>query len=985
MLFSEILSTLADQVAAAGEEMSAALSRLAESDEAVFEEAREDYLVQVQTISSAAEVLSLVGLERVCTFVAENLDAAGPGDFQGQRHAGLMRWPQLLLGYLKAPKEGVYAREIAELFRSPDWPQPLDDDGAKELEQVLTAIAGPEDHGTEDNVVRQTKAWLEDVRLEVAPDVNPQLVDIFLTDGPAQASEYSAIIQRVVRGEGWADELNEARRLIHALKGEANTIEVRGIATLCHHVEDILEHLVESATLPEGELATLLVKVADTLEMMFEAIAGTGEAPQDAQAVLQAVLDWAHRLDRGEFTHDHGQAGATSQPFETCCRVEAADRADGAQVSALPASAIVEEDAPVAVDAPMEEADKRPSATPSKLPQAPPPTVEPKVRVTARIVDDMLRVSGEMAISRGHILERLQRSFKVTAEMRERHAALWQRSTDMEGLVTTHGIAAARRHAAEDSTPAVFSDFDALELDEYGELHTHVHGLSEAVADLQLLDAQLADLLAAVDATVNQQTLLNNELHDQLLTSRMVPAGTLGSRLQRTVRQAAERCGKSAALKLDGTDVMLDDQMMNVLIDPLQHLLRNAVDHGLEAPAQRSLLGKPLIGEITLAFARDGNYLVVTCADDGAGLDLHRIRVQAIERGLIRTDENPSEDEIARLILRPGFSTAEAVTEISGRGVGMDIVNTRIVQLKGSIGIRTQAGHGTSVKLRVPLSMGMAHCLLATVGDQTFAIPTDDLERIVFGGVRHVERLGQGWLYRDDETSCPAYSLGQLAGYEEDPRLGRQDDERHVVLVNDVEGKTAVVVDAVTTARDLVIKGKGRLVSGVKALIGASILGDGSVVAILELTELLRLQRGLSAPVHRGAIGADPEAREEDDILVVDDSLSVRTALSTLLIEEGFRVRTAKDGVEAIEAIDERMPAAVLVDLEMPRMNGIEFTTHIRANAATRNLPVIMVTSRTTQKHRGQAEAAGVDSYVTKPYRESDLLLLLRTTLDKAA
>jgi chemosensory pili system protein ChpA (sensor histidine kinase/response regulator) len=983
MVSSEILDVLVDEVGAAAEEMGNSISRLGGGDEAGYEEARDDYLVQVERIASAAEVLELNGLEQVCAFVADNLGAIEPGGLTDGHPALLTRWPQILLSYLKAPTDSTHAREMAELFLGPEWPKPMDEAAASVLEQALNAIDQPDDSDAEQDVGRQTLARPEDVTLEFAADINPQLADIFLTEGPAQAGEYSALIQRVVLGEGHADDLNEARRLIHALKGEANTVEVRGVATLCHHVEDILEYLVDNAALPEGELCRLLVAVADTLEMMFESIAGTGEVPQNAQTVLQAVLDWANRLDRDELPPNSAE-GIGSDHDEPSVEAEIPNAGQAVDVSALGVPALAEsaEDIPTA---PATEAEQRPSATPQQPPATQSPKTDPKVRVSARVIDEELRVSGEMSISRAHILERLQQAFKVIGEIRERHAALQQRSSDMEDLVTTQGVASGHRQAVEDTGSATLAGFDALELDEYGELHTRVHGLTEATADLHLLDAQLAEVLAAVNATVNQQALLHNELHEQILTSRMVPAGTLASRLQRTVRQVAERCGKSAALNIEGTDVMLDDQMINVIVDPLQHLLRNAIDHGLETTAQRAELHKGPIGKITLGFARDGNYLVVSCADDGAGLDLAGIRALAIQRGLIAADQNLPEDETARLILRPGFTTAATVTEVSGRGVGMDIVNTSIAKLKGSIGIRTQAGQGTTFRLRVPISMGIVHCLLVKSDGHAFAIPTDDLDRIVFGGALQVEPLGDGWLYRDSETGCPAYSLGQLAGHRSDSGFGHEDDERHVVLVNDMDNKAAVVVDAVTNGRDLVIKAPGRHVSEVKGLLGASILGDGSVVPILELTEMLRLQRGEAAPAQSLAARAEPDAPEEGDILVVDDSLSLRTALSALLTEEGFKVRTAKDGVEAIEAIQKQAPAAVLADFEMPRMNGIELTTHIRADEATRNLPVIIVTSRTTQKHRSLAEAAGANRYVTKPYRESDLLLLLRTTLSNAA
>jgi chemotaxis protein histidine kinase CheA len=566
--------------------------------------------------------------------------------------------------------------------------------------------------------------------------------------------------------------------------------------------------------------------------------------------------------------------------------------------------------------------------------------------------------------------------------LRERHATLWDRSNEMEGFVATQGIAAGRRQALATAASAVATPgFDALELDQYNELHTYVHGLTETVADLQLLATRVADALAVVDTAVNQQKLLNDELHDLLMTSRMFPVANLESRLQRTVRQAAEQCGKNVALRVEGSDVMLDDQMVNALIDPLQHLLRNAVGHGLETPPERVQTGKPETGEIVLSFARDGKYLVVTCRDDGMGLNLARIREQALERGLIADGEDPNDNDVARLILRSGFSTAESVTQVSGRGVGMDIVHSHVMGLKGTIDIRTEAGQGATFTLRLPLMLSIAHCLLTVVGSETFALSSANLEQIVYEGARDVAPDGDGWRYSDGAITCPAHYLSRLVGSAQAWSGVPHERLRHVVLMNDVAGKVAIVVDAVIGGQDLVVMKTGRYLSKVRGTFGASILGDGSVVPMLELTELLRIEHGEAA-----APGTTAQTLPNAlDVLIVDDSLSVRTALATLLEEEGFRVRTAKDGVDAIEAIGERRPAAVLADLEMPRMNGLELTAHIRANAATRHLPVIMITSRTAEKHRRQAAAVGVNDYITKPYRENDLVLRLRTMLNKAA
>lgn len=933
MASSEILAVLADEVTEVADAVETSLARAAAAtDEAAFSEAMHEYLEQVERVTAVSDALGLNGLKQVCAFVQENIAASDAARLRGDGAELFRRWPQLVLGYLKAPRDGVYSRELAELFQRDGWPQPLDATAAQELEQLLLAL----DDGTapEAPPARASIALSQDTVLDIPQDVNPKLVDAFLSEGPQQAAEYSALIQQIVRGDGWSEELNECRRLIHGLKGAANTVGVRGVATLCHHVEDIFEYLIEGAVRPEGELGRLLIKVADTLEVMFDALLGTDTSPADALSVLQQVLDLVNLIDRGEY-----------QP--------------GTPMTATAASA---------------------TDTPAPSALRPPEPVEPKIRVAARLIDGMLRDSGEIAIAGGHVRERLQQAFRILHELRERHTALWDRSSDMEGFVATQGIAAGRRQSLTvvGGTAAIGagSGFDPLELDQYNELHTYVHGLIETVADLQLLGTRLAETLTAADTTVGQQTQLNNQLHEALLTSRMLAAGNLESRLQRTVRQVAEHCGKQVEFCLEGKEVMLDDQMVNALIDPLQHLLRNAVDHGIEAPAQRLAAGKPESGRLTLEFRRDGNYVVIVCRDDGAGLDLARIRARAIERGLIEANQDLDDEATARLVLRSGFSTAASVTEISGRGVGMDIVHTGIARLKGSIDIRTELSRGATFALRVPISLGIVHCLLVTSAQQTFALPTDNLDRIVYDGAALLRRRDGRWIYDDGDMQCPARFLSRLVG-EADTDAGR-----HVVLLNELGGKSAIVVDVVTGGQDLVIKQLGRFLGNVPGVIGASILGDGSVVPILELADLLRVERGEGVAAPRPSSST---ASATTDVLVVDDSLSVRTALSTLLAEEGFRVRTAKDGVEAIEAINERRPAVVLADLEMPRMNGIEMTAHLRAHSATRDLPVIMITSRTADKHRRLARAAGVDDYLTKPYRDIELVSRLRTLLNKAA
>ena len=1061
MPIAEIMAVLADEVSDAKAVVSTALAgMISAEDDAVFQEHREHYEEQLQRIAKAAGVLSLQGLQAVTAFLGENLEVLRRDTLTPEVQAVMQKWPNLVLGYLRAPAEGVYNRELAELFQRQAWPRPMGGTEAITMERALADMPDDDDESI-NGPSRQTEAREEDVMLDPGADVNPILVDAFLTEGPAQAAQYSELIQRIARGDGYAAEVDEARRLIHALKGAANTVGIRAIASLSHHVEDILEYLAEKSRTPEGKLARLLVEVADTLETMFDYLLGTDEMPGNMMRVLQDVLDVANSMDRGDYRADAASAAganaraAVAEADDAALDEVAADddslnsliQADRARledgtsgeewVQAPPdsdtAAAMLSEDemmsdeelaalmsglpdAPDLADhsdsettdmpvssATVEDDDAgadlapEPAGTGSRTdkpaPGKPAIKVEPKIRVAARTIDSLLQLSGEMAISRAHVQERLQSAATVVSDLREHGSILWRRANDLEGLVTTQGIAAGKRQTLATTAGSGGSSsefFDPLEMDQYSELHTQVHGFVETIADVQLLNTNLREALASVQTAVNQQALLNNEVHDLLMTSRMIPVATLEPRLQRAVRQAADMTRKQATLAISGNDVMLDDQMVNELIDPLQHMLRNAVDHGLESPQTRLQLGKPEAGSIHLKFARDGNYLVINCQDDGAGLDLFRIHATARDRGLVTDAEALNEEEVARLILKPGFSTRGEVTEVSGRGVGMDIVNTHVTRLKGSIQIHSEAGKGVRFVLRVPMSMGIAHCLLAEAQEQVLALPTENLERIVYGGVDHIQRIGGEWNYRDEMTTCPVYSLRELLGYGKD-EYGREDDWRPVVVMNYRAEKAAIVVDGVYTGRDLVIKGMGNYLGQIPGVTGASILGDGRVVPILELSDMVDMQQGHGEKVvqFKSAVSQDrkktSDSRSTKDVLVVDDSLSVRTALSLLLGADGYKVRTAIDGVEAVDEIAKQVPAAILVDLEMPRMNGLELTSYLRGNADTRDVPIIMITSRTSEKHRSQAKVAGVSYYLAKPYRDSDLLSLIKDTLKQAA
>ncbi len=412
--------------------------------------------------------------------------------------------------------------------------------------------------------------------------------------------------------------------------------------------------------------------------------------------------------------------------------------------------------------------------------------------------------------------------------------------------------------------------------------------------------------------------------------------------------------------------------MLNKLADPLLHLLRNAVDHGIELPEARVAAGKPAEGMINLKFARLGSGIVVTIKDDGKGLDYERIRAKAITQKLIREEQQLSHAELARLVLLPGFSTREAVSEISGRGVGMDVVASRLAAIKGAVELSSEPGQGCEVVLKFQASLVTQHTLFVEAGQQRFAIPIHYIQEAFPSHLGEVYQDEAGaWQFTIRDENYPLHDLTPLTGY---PAVALT--EAHCLalpklLVVTAQGTRAVLVDSIVESRSVMIKTMGKYLAHVHGVSGVTILGDGTLVPLLNVPELLASPIEVTAAVADLAAAARQKARR---ILVVDDSLSVRKSLMQLLQDEAFEVKGAGDGMEAIHAIEKFDPHVVCTDLEMPNMNGLELTQHIRLKETAQHLPIIMITSRSMDKHRDQAIQAGVDFYVTKPYTDADLL-----------
>ncbi|HTT11460.1 MAG TPA: response regulator [Burkholderiaceae bacterium] len=884
--------------------------------------------------ANAVEVAGLVALRHVLAHVAGRIRAAAPALSDAQ-HAWLADFPQRVRAYLAAPVDpSASAALIESLDEGGAWMAPAPRFAAL-LEQALARVALVTDTSAPQ---RAKKATPEQVSLAVPADINPELLDGLLAELPVQTAEFATAMQRVASGAASMFDLDVAKRAAHTLKGAAHTVGVQGIANLTHHVEDILIALTRHGRMPARDLAETLIGAADCLEAMSEAVLGVGPVPEDAQQTLQLVLDWANRIDTDGLP-DEDEAAPPAP--------ETADAARGAATDAATPHA----------------------AHHGTAESNPPAGAESTLRLAATLVDELLRLVGETMIANTQIKEQLRLSVEHTRAVTKQNTALQELAGELEQLVDVRGVTAPLGRVQRDG------DFDALEFDHYNELHTVSRRLIEAATDSRELSLAGEQRLAALAELLDGQGRLAIENQKVVMKTRMVPASSVVSRLQRSVRQTARLLDKRVDLQVSGAGTAIDSQVLNGLVDPLMHLLRNAVDHGIEDAQVRAARNKPAVGRIDLGFAREGTSVVVRVSDDGGGLDLARIRTKAESRGHLAPGQAVTDEEMGRFILLPGFSTRDDATHVSGRGIGMDAVHSRVQALKGTLRLHAAPGRGLTVELRLPASLMTTHGLLVRHHDQVLAISSYGIHDIRYVTRDQVRTLGNGLVYQDQGQVYDLHRLESLIG------RSSQNDERDwfpaLLVQADSGALRAVRVQEVLDSQEIVVKNLGRYVPRPQGVVGVTILGDGSIAPVLDLPQLLRAPQRVSrvAPTAAASgLAARSPVEHRRSALVVDDSLSARRAAAQFMRDAGFAVRSAIDGIEAAALIEKQVPDIILVDMEMPRMNGLEFTTHVRSREASRHVPIIMITSRSTEKHRRQAEAVGVDVYLTKPFSDDELL-----------
>ena len=602
-------------------------------------------------------------------------------------------------------------------------------------------------------------------------------------------------------------------------------------------------------------------------------------------------------------------------------------------------------------------------------PEAQPGSLLPMLRVQAATLDRMVNESGEITIARSRMEGVLRTVKQSLRELGESVLRLRSQLREVELEADTRMQSRAPQSGDQNR------QFDPLEFDRYTRLQELTRMMAESLHDVTAVQQSLLKNVGEADGAIVQQARVSRDLQQELMRLRTMPFSTLSERLYRILRETARALGKKANLDIDGGQIELDRSVLEKIAAPLEHLLRNAIAHGLEIPAERAAAGKAEIGEIKIVLRQEGNEIALLFSDDGAGIDVAKLRAKAIAAGVLGGSETVDDKEALRFVFAAGVSTTDAVTEIAGRGVGLDVVRNEIASIGGRVEVSTRPGNDTTFTLFLPLTLAVTQALLVRAGSRTFAIPSSMVERVI--KVRADVLAGH---YAQGAVSVgaahyPLHYLGRLLAEAAGPPAFAAHSS--MLLLRSGMHRIALHVDEYLKNQEIVIKHIGPQLARLAGIAGATVLGDGSIVMILNpvlLSERTGVELSVPAPV-----AAEPA--KAPAIMVVDDSLTVRNITGALLEREGYRVTTAKDGIDAIEKLNDALPDVILLDIEMPRMDGFELAGKLRDDARTRGIPIIMITSRTAGKHRRHATQLGIDAFLGKPYQEAALLMQIKAML----
>ncbi len=763
------------------------------------------------------------------------------------------------------------------------------------------------------------------------------------------------------------EEINKLFRAIHTVKGSAAQVGLKRLGGIAHRVEDLIGRLRENELEPTPHVIDLCLESVDILKKtLHKQWADETEMRTGVDSLLNRIAEVAP-MDEEEVSASNEATTPESSAAQTTLTTAA-------------------------------------SATAAKVNKGSAAAAAKSVRISLSRLDRMMNTVGELVINRTRMLgrvtelERLRDTLGFSKERLQGKVAEFQEKYEFNRINSTRGPLSPAttptpqmiNNAAAGDT-SFWNDFSELEMDRYDDVNILSRSMTEISADVNEVLSQMGGFIGRVEGDIDEFTKLAHHLQDEITAARMVPIGTLYSRLSRAVRDAANSTGKQVELDLSGSETELDNNIIQQISDPLVHLVRNSVAHGIETPEKRREAGKAELGHVTLRAYHRGNHIYIEVEDDGHGIDYDRVRQSAVDRGLVSTETASSltERELREMLFHPGFSTAPMKTELAGRGVGLDVVRANLNLLNGEIEIQSTAGVGTKFVLKVPLTLIISPALFLRCGDAHFALPLAVVEEIRRLRADEIEDVGGKLLTKVRDVVTEVIRLDSYLGL---PALEPINGYFRMVVANADNRQVGLVVEEVLGKDEIVIKNLGEYLRRVKLFPGTTIAPDGSLILLLDLNRMIasepserksiqasasaaRIFAPGSAAVAKGSIPTDAIDRVQHErvVVVADDSISVRKFVGRMLEKNGYRVILASDGLEAAELIAQHGCHLVITDLEMPRMTGYELMVQLRQSPSTRRIPVMVVTSRAGAKHRDRAMKEGAVAFLTKPVQEDQL------------
>ena len=782
-----------------------------------------------------------------------------------------------------------------------------------------------------------------------------ELVEIFSEEAEEHLRSMYAGLQKLRSDRSDVESLGQVRRSTHTLKGAAAAVGLEVVTRLTHRMEDLLDYLADSQTEPTEEQVGLFLRTTDQVQTLQ---ADDLNIEDSVSVITELYTIYTVELAATQST----TAGQADAPV--------------VETTALTTTTDVE----VSTEQAKPEKTNSNKAKPKKDQQF--------LRVPLDRLDGLVALIGEMVVNRSAFNQRLA---DFEARIEDMNTSLQRFRSVAQEVETRYSVDALksgrRTHLFDhknskqklrfDGIDKRGSQLDELEFDRYTDFHLTARTLSEATSDVAVITSELKNLHGDFHTLLGRQQRHNRDAQDTLMQIRMVPVSSISNRLERTVRTVSNKIGKKVDLKVIGGGTELDKTVLEEIVDPLLHLVRNGLDHGIETPQQRLEAGKSERAKLTLQALNQGTRVTLRIIDDGRGISMDKIRSKAIERGLISEDQVLNKQELLGLIFLPGFSTADSLTEVSGRGVGMDVVREAVNRLKGTISVESESGVGSTFTIHLPTTLAVTRALLVEAHGHHFAVPMQAIEQITRLEPKKVSYVGDQALVRiGDET----LQLRHLSAHMGMMDAGKEQFEttRPMLLIRAGDDVSAVTVDTIEGGQDVVVKTLGDHLRSVPGYIGATISGDGTVIPILDPADLCGQETASAMSSSFQRIESMAASRRKL-AMVIDDSLSVRRVTTNLLRLRGWDVLDAKDGVDALEILAnaETPPDVFLCDMEMPRMDGLEFVRRIRTQSEFAETPVVMVTSRAAEKHRKMAAEAGADEHVVKPFNDDRLMDLI--------